>query len=38
MAFHFANDFLWGAASASNQVEGAAFEDGKGLSVWVVKV
>lgn len=34
MSFHFARDFLWGAASASYQVEGAAYEDGKGLSVW----
>ena len=30
----FRKDFVWGAASASYQVEGAAFEDGKGLSVW----
>jgi beta-glucosidase len=30
----FRNDFVWGGASASYQVEGAAFEDGKGLSVW----
>ena len=34
MNFHFPEDFLWGAASASYQVEGAAYEDGKGLSVW----
>jgi beta-glucosidase len=34
MSFHFSKDFLWGAASASYQVEGAAHEDGKGLSVW----
>ena len=27
-------DFVWGAAAASYQVEGAAREDGKGLSVW----
>ena len=36
MSFHFGRDFLWGAASASYQVEGAAYEDGKGLSVWDV--
>lgn len=30
----FRDDFVWGGASASYQVEGAAFEDGKGPSVW----
>ena len=30
----FENDFLWGAAAASYQIEGAAFEDGKGESIW----
>ena len=30
----FPNDFVWGVAAASYQVEGAAYEDGKGLSVW----
>lgn len=30
----FPEDFVWGAAAASYQVEGAAYEDGKGLSVW----
>jgi beta-glucosidase len=30
----FPENFVWGAASAAYQVEGAAFEDGKGLSVW----
>src|SRR4051812_40557225 len=30
----FPSDFVWGAAAASYQVEGAAFEDGRGLSVW----
>ncbi|MBU3160443.1 beta-glucosidase [Clostridium frigoris] len=32
----FANDFLFGAASASYQVEGAWNEDGKGISNWDV--
>lgn len=30
----FPKSFIWGAASASYQIEGAAYEDGKGLSVW----
>lgn len=30
------NDFFWGTATASFQIEGAAYEDGKGLSVWDV--
>ncbi|MDD3867748.1 MAG: family 1 glycosylhydrolase, partial [Eubacteriales bacterium] len=30
----FRKDFAWGGASASYQIEGAAFEDGKGPSVW----
>lgn len=30
----FPGDFLWGAASAAYQVEGAWNEDGKGPSVW----
>ncbi|WP_069999507.1 GH1 family beta-glucosidase [Cellulosilyticum sp. I15G10I2] len=32
----FPQDFIWGAATASYQIEGAAYEDGKGLSVWDV--
>lgn len=30
----FSKGFLWGAASAATQVEGAYNEDGKGLSIW----
>lgn len=30
----FDKDFIWGAATAAYQIEGAASEDGKGLSVW----
>ena len=29
-------DFAWGAATASYQVEGAAYKDGKGLNIWDV--
>lgn len=32
----FPKNFLWGAATASYQIEGAAFEDGKGLNIWDV--
>ena len=30
----FPDKFAWGAAAASYQIEGAAWDDGKGLSVW----
>jgi beta-glucosidase len=30
----FPRDFVWGAATASYQIEGAATEDGRGESVW----
>jgi beta-glucosidase len=34
--FTFPPGFLWGTATAAYQVEGAAAEDGRGLSVWDV--
>ena len=36
MKYEFPKDFLWGVATASAQVEGAAFEDGKGATIWDV--
>lgn len=30
----FCKDFLWGAASAAHQIEGAYLEDGKTLGIW----
>ena len=30
----FKKDFLWGAASASYQIEGAYLDDGKSLNIW----
>jgi beta-glucosidase len=30
------DNFRWGVAAASYQIEGAAYEDGKGLSIWDV--
>ena len=30
----FPDDFVWGAAAAAYQVEGAARDDGRGISIW----
>jgi beta-glucosidase len=30
----FPDDFMWGAATASYQIEGAVGEDGRGVSIW----
>jgi beta-glucosidase len=34
LAASFPANFLWGSATASYQIEGAAHEDGRGLSIW----
>jgi beta-glucosidase len=34
LAKAFPADFLWGAATASYQIEGAVHADGRGLSIW----
>lgn len=33
-SYQFPPDFTWGVAAASAQIEGAAFADGKGPSIW----
>ncbi|GCE14159.1 GH1 family beta-glucosidase [Tengunoibacter tsumagoiensis] len=34
LASSFPADFIWGSATASYQIEGAAHEDGRGPSIW----
>ena len=36
MEYRFPKEFVWGVATAAAQVEGAAYEDGRGPSIWDV--